>query len=117
MLDFQSRKKHGRSKLTRNYRTTALIDVSAMPPQSRQRIADELDKAVYEATAKYPTVTHYLVKLVESNIIVGLQIEKVKPQNVQNIAAVLIEDSLESTKRSLELPSSVEIEESDLYLV
>lgn len=117
MLDFQSRKKRQRSKLTRNYRTTALIDVSALPPQSRQRLADELDKAVYEATADYPTVTHYLVKLDDASIIVGLQIEKVEPQNVQNIAAELIEDSLDSIRRSLELSTPVQVEESDLYLV
>lgn len=116
-MSSRTRKKRERSGMTRNYRTTALIDVSASSPQSRERLAEELDRAVYKASAQYPSVTHYFVKLVDSNIIVGLQLEKVLPQNVQNIVTALVDDSLDSTKRALELHAPVEVAESELYLV
>lgn len=117
MVDFRSQGKHEHPKVTRDYRTTALIDASELSVESRNRLAQELDKAVYKASANYPSVTHYFVKLLDTEITVGLQLEKVEPGNVESIAAALIDESLAATTRSLNLPSPVEIEESDLYLV
>lgn len=117
MVLFSSRRDRKKHELAQDYRITAVIRTDFLSSASKQQFIKNLEQAIYETSADYPAVTHYFVRLKASEIIVGLQIEKVAPENVENIATLLLQDSIRSTTDNLNLETPPQVEESELYLV
>lgn len=117
MANFPTRRRRKKRHKTCDYRISTVIRVDSLPPESQVRFSEDLEEAIYDTSANYPAVSQYLVKLIDSEVVVGLQIEKVTPENVENIATALLQDSIRSIEDRMDLEFEPEVEESDLYLV
>lgn len=83
---------------SRSFKLTTTLDVSSYSRIEQTSFAERLDAAVYEASDDYPAVTRYYVRHVpeSSEIMIGLKIEKVSPDKVENIANMLVDQSIDS---------------------
>lgn len=85
------------TKEPRSFKLTTTLNVSSMSVQQQAMVAERLDSAVYEASSGYPTVSQYFVKHIpeDSEIVIGLKIDKVISEKVEAIANSLLDESID----------------------
>lgn len=81
----------------RSFKITTYWDVSSLSAEQQTSLAGRLDAAVYEASASYPAASQYFVKHVpeDSEIVVGLKIDRVSSDTVKLIADRLLDESMD----------------------
>lgn len=82
----------------RSFKRITTLNVSSLSADQQASMEKKLDAAVYEASAGYPAVSQYFVKHVpeDSEIAIGLKIDRVNSDKVQGIANALIDASIEA---------------------
>lgn len=97
-------------------RTT--INLEEMSDSLQADFNELLKTTVYEASANYPTVKAFFVRYIpeQSEVIVGLRIEKSSDDGIENISDALIRDSLENAIEQVGNQNRAVIEESELTL-